>query len=504
MTKFQILDEIGQPAIVLSADFRVLYANQYAKSRFYSIAGIELKENACFQDLFTGSKYGSIGFFFIDLIQKLNENKIEQHTQRFTIDNSLSLQVCFKKNESEELGSYWVLTSVNITKQIFEDELTIKRYQEQVDVFKNLFDMAPVGLGIKDFEGGFYRVNQSLCEITEYTKDDLLALHPSIIFPDYNLERETELYNRILESESKSFRQERTLITSSGKKKIVSETINIVRDEYNHPFLIMVSYQDITEERELQRMLFESRKMEELGKLSGGIAHDFNNMLLPVTLCSDIALQELETLDLSDFPILIRIKTYLEKISIAAQKAKTLVQKLFQYSQTGKYELIPIYMEKEVSNAIDLLLLQKPVNIQIRFEKEEGSFPILGEPLWIQQIVDNLVVNSFHSMKFRESGVVTVRLFSDFGDVVLEVEDDGSGIEDAELNKIFTPFYTKKNASEGTGMGLTIIQTIVHKMNGKIQVYSRPGVGTIFQVLIPKWNPDDKLKNFIDTSGSRS
>lgn len=488
MSNFEFLEFIGQPALVLDESLTVLYANEYAKNRFETIANLDLDEGVSFYDVFKNSDYNAFGKELVDLILELNHLNQNLYTKRIDISFEFSMQLSFKKNVDPELGNLWFITGMNISKQVKENRKLQMRYKEQLDVFKILFDMAPVGLGIKDFEGGFYKVNQGLCNITGYAKEELLILPIDKLFPDYKKEKEELLIKDLIQKKNESFRQEKIIRTSSGDIKVVSETINVVKDEMEHPFLVIVSYLDITEERKLQRQLIESRKMEELGKLSGGLAHDFNNMLLPVTLCSDIALQEMQSMDLTEYPNLIRIQSYLEKISVAALRAKTLIQKLFQYSQSGVYELIPIQMDKEIRKTIEILKLQKPQNINIQLEIQNGEYPVLGESVWLEQILENLVVNSFHSMKFKKVGFVFIRLYNDSGDVILEVEDQGVGIEEDDLDKIFKPFYTNKSSQEGTGFGLIVVQTIVQKMSGRLIVNSKPGEGTLFQILFPKLN----------------
>ncbi|MCC5815367.1 MAG: PAS domain S-box protein [Leptospira sp.] len=488
MLKFDFLELLGQPALVLDSSFKILYANEYARNRFDKMASLTLKEGLTFTSIFENSDYKLIGTWLIDLIRDHDKDGNIQFTDRIDVSEKLSIQLSFKKNFDDEIGVYWVIAGINVAKQIKEDQKLQLRYKEQLDVFKILFDMAPIGLGIRDFEGGFYKVNQGLLEITGYNREELISLSPEELFPDFKSSRESSLIHELIAKDSKSFRQEKRLKKSNGAIRIVSETINIIKDEKSNPFLVIVSYLDITEERDLQQKLLESRKMEELGKLSGGIAHDFNNMLLPVTLCSDIALQEIAKYNLAEKPELKPIKNYLEKISVSAQRAKTLIQKLFQYSQSGVYELFPIYLEQEIPKAMDIINLQKPSHINIVIKLEKGRFPILGESVWIEQVLENLIVNSFHSMKFKVTGNVFLRLFEEFGDVIMEVEDEGMGIEDEELNKIFQPFFTKKSSEEGTGIGMIVIQTMVHKMNGKIRVYSKPGKGTVFQIIFPKWN----------------
>lgn len=485
---YTFLEYIGQPSIALDSEFRILYSNSYAQDRFRSRANVEPQPGKPFLDLFDGHSQKAVALNAIQQIQKLESiGQNTLHGYKLDITKDFTLLISVQKNTLPDGETFWILTGVNTTRQIEEVRKNQARFQEQLEMYRILFEMAPVGLAIKDLEGGFYKANRGLCEITGYDRFQLMDLQPEDIFPDTTRVKEELLIQEMIAKHENVFRSERLLKRSNGESRIVSETLHIINDELNQPYFIIVSYLDITEEKDLQKRLLEARKMEEIGKLSGGIAHDFNNMLLPVMLCSDIALQELKTFSTPTDSKISKIINYIEKISISAQRAKALIQKLFQYSQSGIYELMPIYLDNEVKLCIPTIQADIPQHIQLLWEITEEKCPILGEPTGIFQILDNLVSNAIHSMKFRDAGTIAIRVFNDLEDIALEVEDQGDGISDENLEKIFQPFYTQKSPGEGTGMGLTLVHTIVHKMNGKCQVFSQIGKGTRIRIVFPAW-----------------
>jgi PAS domain S-box-containing protein len=492
MSQFDYIEFFAQPVLVFSDDFKLLAANGYASDRFSKLGKVKLFTGMDMCDTFRKTAFEKPWKKIEDYVRAsahLTENSSECEKifqTKLNLSGTFTVQIALKKN-FQNGKCFWILTGLNVTDQVEKGIKIQKRYQEQLEVFKTLFEMAPIGLAIKDFEGGFYKVNRGLCEIAGYSKEELFQIQPRDLFPEINPKKEAILIQELIEGKFDYFRTEKKLKKSNGTIRIVSETLNLIKDENQVPYIIIVSYLDITEEKDLHQKLVEARNMEELGKLSGGIAHDFNNVLLPVTLCSDIALQEIRSNELPSSPKIKEIESYLQKISVSALRAKTLVQKLFQYSKSGIYELRPILLEKEIPPIIDLLLYEKPPHLGLISEISPGSFPILGELTGVQQVLENLVLNSFHSMKYKEKGSIVVRLFDDADTVVIEVEDEGHGIKDEEMEKIFKPFYSNKNPAEGTGMGLSVVQTIIHKMNGNIRVYSNPGVGTLFQILIPVW-----------------
>jgi two-component system cell cycle sensor histidine kinase/response regulator CckA len=486
MLQFQFLDFIGVPAFTIDEKFNLLGINSHAKKMFQDISRINLKNGDNLTHIFEVSNFSEIYKNFETVfLNFLNSNDFSiNHPMQ--ISEELTIQLSFQKNQQEEKIFYTITGTV--VNGILEKTNKFKiRYEEQLEVFRNLFDLAPIGLAIKDLEGGFFKVNQGLCHITGFTKEEIVNIQSKALFPDFNAEKEKSFIENLALNNIDDYKSEKRIAKSNGEIIEVSENLHLIRDEMNQPYLLIVSYQDLTEEKALQQQLIEARKMEELGRLSGGIAHDFNNMLLPVTLISDIALKELELEPKPLSQLDLKLITYLQKISTSALRAKVLIQKLFQYSQTGIYELKPIQLVDEIKRIYSRLKNEAPKNTDLILEMNDQMLPILGESSGIEQIIENLVVNSFHSIKYQNLGKVVVRVYEYHSEIIVEVEDNGNGIQERELENIFLPFYSGRDTSQGTGMGLIVVQTIVHKMNGKLRLYSNPGKGTIFQLSFPKW-----------------
>jgi|JI8StandDraft_1071087.scaffolds.fasta_scaffold65396_3 two-component system cell cycle sensor histidine kinase/response regulator CckA len=486
MLQFQFLDFIGVHAFAIDENYNILGINCQAKKMFQEISRKNIKTGDNLTDLFIISHLSEIYKKFETIFSNFLESKDFSLNHPLHISEDLTFQLSLQKNQVENL-TFYVITGTVVNGILEITNKTQIRYEEQLEVFRNLFDLAPIGLAIKDLEGGFFKVNQGLCHITGFTKEELVNIQSNVLFPDFKKEKEKAIIDKLALTNIDDYKSEKKIAKSNGEVIEVSENLHLIRDEMNQPYLLIVSYQDLTEEKALQQQLIEARKMEELGRLSGGIAHDFNNMLLPVTLISDIALKELEMAPKPLSQLDIKLITYLQKISTSALRAKVLIQKLFQYSQTGIYDLKPIQLVDEIKRIYSRLKNETPNNIELILEMNDLMLPILGEASGIEQIIENLVVNSFHSIKYKTDGTVVLRVYEYHNEIIVEVEDNGNGIQEGELENIFTPFYSGRDTTQGTGMGLIVVQTIVHKMNGKLRLYSNPGKGTIFQLSFPKW-----------------
>ncbi len=270
---------------------------------------------------------------------------------------------------------------------------------------------------------------------------------------------------------------------------------------------------DITERKqaeerrhELEKQLRQSQKMEAIGILTGGIAHEFNNLLAPILGYTEILKSDKAEND-SD-------RECLDQIHIAGNRAKILVSQMLAYGRQSLSQREPVKLETLVESTIKLIENTIPVNISIRKEIEVDLPPILGVPNEIHQILLNLCINASHAM--QEGGDLSIRLKSkDFykfinsegqkreGEfIVLSVQDTGTGIEQAALDRIFDPFFTTKEVGQGSGLGLSVVQGIVVQHQGHIEVESTVGTegdssrrpnGTTFHVYFPVTTEEVKL-----------
>ena len=244
--------------------------------------------------------------------------------------------------------------------------------------------------------------------------------------------------------------------------------------------------QDITEwrtseerERELQRKLMQSQKLEALGTLAGGIAHDLNNTLTPIMALSKITARRLE-------PGILR--TNIETIHAASQQAGDLVKRVLAFSRQDIIEKKPTNLRNAVIEALTLMRATVPTSIALQTRIDEVP-PIMSDPSQIQQIVTNLVSNAAQAIGGR-LGTITVTLEMICGagtdrTIHLSVADTGDGMDDATRERIFEPFFTRKEVGRGTGLGLSIVAGIVADHGGRIEVISTPGTGARFDLHFP-------------------
>ena len=264
---------------------------------------------------------------------------------------------------------------------------------------------------------------------------------------------------------------------------------------------VVVMARDVSERYKLEKQLRHTQKMEAIGTLAGGIAHDFNNVLTPIMGYSEIIRLKMRQEEHRDQTVL----DYIEEILRAARRAKSLVEQILTFSRSSeKKELLqPIHpIVKEVMKLMHVTL---PTTIQIREDIDEHCGLVSFDPVQIHQILINLCTNSAHAMAGRR-GTLTVRLAKARRDeegrewVELSVADTGCGIEPQLLDRIFEPYFTTKEKSRGTGMGLAMVHGIITRQGGRITVESQVGAGTVFRVLFPTSTEANMLDQAVATS----
>ena len=258
------------------------------------------------------------------------------------------------------------------------------------------------------------------------------------------------------------------------------------RDARGQVFGRMFFFRDITYDKELERQLLHSQKMDSIGTLAGGVAHDFNHLLPTLLGYNELLKRELQ----DDAPR----KHKLLQIEKSANRAAELTGQLLAFSRRHPTLLKVFDLNKLVTETMNMLRSTVPASIELNSDCYPKLPNIEADETQIQQVLINLVINARDALP--GSGHITISSRPGFDTqavantsstiyTILEVEDDGVGIPKDVLHRIFEPFYTTKEVGKGTGLGLAMVYGIVKKHNGFIEVTSALGVGTKFSVFLP-------------------
>jgi signal transduction histidine kinase len=225
-------------------------------------------------------------------------------------------------------------------------------------------------------------------------------------------------------------------------------------------------------------------KVNSLGRVAAGIAHEIRNPLTGI----NTYLYSLETLYRSgkeecvDQEMADRI---FGQIKAASRKIESVIKRVIDFSKPGVPRFSTISLNRPVEDAVKLLetTLRKS-RVRLILEPAPDLPPVHADGLLLEQVTMNLVDNAARAMAGQAGDkIIEVRTFADRDRVVLEVADSGPGVPDTARDKIFDPFFTTK--SDGTGIGLSIVQRIVADHNGFIRVDNSSSGGALFRVELP-------------------
>lgn len=271
-----------------------------------------------------------------------------------------------------------------------------------------------------------------------------------------------------------------------GDETVFDITASPIKDRNGEVSGVIVIAQNATEQYRLERQLRHTQKMEAIGTLAGGVAHDFNNVLTPIMGYTEIIRLKLKQDRFGDKAVY----DYLEEILKAAKRAKSLVEQVLTFSRSIEKRAVLQYLHPIVKEVMKLMRVTLPSTIVIVEEVNEKCGRVLIDPVQIHQVLINLCTNAAHAMTGKH-GVLTVKLDrlpleEDGRDwLELSVSDTGMGIEAELLDRIFEPYFSTKEKTSGTGMGLAMVHGIISRQGGKITVESEIGKGSVFRVRLP-------------------
>lgn len=231
---------------------------------------------------------------------------------------------------------------------------------------------------------------------------------------------------------------------------------------------------------EFQGRLAQSLKMEAIGSLAGGIAHDFNNILGALRGFVELAQEGIDKDHQS--------QVFLKEALVSTDRARKLVEQLLSFARgerkrTGTIDAGPLLQE-----ILTWIRSTLPPHIHLQSRIEPGTYPVSLESTDLHRILTNLTSNSVHAMKSL-GGLLEVNIrhctLEDIRALHLQVVDFGYGISAEHISRIFDPFYTTKGPKEGMGLGLSVVHNLVRLGGGTIEVCSRAGEGTRFDIKIP-------------------
>jgi PAS domain S-box-containing protein len=362
--------------------------------------------------------------------------------------------------------------------------------------FRMLFDNVPIGLYRTTPDGRIILANPALLRLLGCkTFDELAGLHLTDAGFAPGSNRQIFLQQMRTGGEIRGL--ESVWTRKDGATIHVRESARAARDGDGNALYYDGMVEDITEQKHVEQALRESeenlrqfQKMEAIGQLAGGIAHDFNNILAGIIGYVDLSLPHAEKGS--------TLEKNLHYVMAASDRAKRLVEQILVFSRKGSAKKSVVAIQPLILEAMELLKATIPSSVLIKADVRDDAKRVLADPTQIHEALINLATNAVHAMERR--GILRIRLFTQLveksmqGKIgvlqpgeysVIEVEDNGTGMDPRTLSRAFEPFFTTKAVGEGTGMGLSVVVGVVQGHCGDIRVKSEEGKGTTVTLYLP-------------------
>lgn len=312
-----------------------------------------------------------------------------------------------------------------------------------------------------------------------------------------------------LKGEEDYHTQEFRVLRPDGRVVVVRGDAMVLRDDVGNPLRMVGLNRDITEQRFLEGQLLQAQKMEAIGRLAGGVAHDFNNKLSVI-------------LGYAELSRLVQVGTekfheYLSEIVKAAEHSRDVTHQLLTFSSNELITPCRVDLNRLILQAQRSLLQAIVPQIQLDLSLAQGIWPVLMDPVQVNQVITNLVLNSCDAMP--QGGTISIetknvticrggyRVDAEPAPgeyVMVSVRDTGVGMDSELQKKVFEPFFTTKGIGLRTGLGLSTVYGIMNQNGGAVQLHSEPGQGSTFTLYFPRIAEQKELPLPLPTEFSRT
>ena len=396
------------------------------------------------------------------------------------------------------------LTYSELEKRIQELEEAEKALQKNLTLYNGLIETTNTGFVILDQEGKVIDANQEYVRLSGHKNLSQIYGRSVVEWTaDYEKEKNAEAVDKCFrEGQIRNLNID--YINAQGKITPIEINATVVKVDGAPQILTLC--RDITDRKQaeeerlrLEERLQRSEKMEAIGLLAGGVAHDLNNVLGVVVGYAELLLMDADKSS--------SIRPSLVNIMNGGQRAAAIVEDLLTLARRGVSDRDVLNLNKIIADCQQSPEFEKlsfyHSSVKIKADLEPALLNISGSSVHLGKTLYNLISNASEAM--AKGGIVTIKTTNQYLDkpiqgydhiregdyVVLSVSDTGGGIHEADLKRIFEPFYTKKvMGRSGTGLGLAVVWGTMKDHHGYINVESEEGKGSTFTLYFPVTRED--------------
>ena len=510
--------------------FRSIFDNAQIGIAFFNIDSQEHVSNRALQEMlgYSGEELGRLGQWdeivapedrasgaerYAELIQ--GKRDTDEYEQRF-VRRDGSIVIANDKFQLLRDAAGKPQYIVGLTEDITERKRTQEALQESEQLFRTVFENAPVGIGLYNVPKAQYFTNRALHEMLDYTHEDLNSVEKwdRVVHPNERASG-AKRYAELLEGKRDYDEWEQRFIRRDGRLVIADGAFTVIRDIAGNPLYLLNTTKDITDRKQAEADLVTAKEQavaatQAKSDFLANMSHEIRTPMNAILGMTHLALKTELTPKQRD---------YLTKTKGAAQALLGIINDILDFSkiEAGKLDVETIeFRLDQVLDNLSSVVSQKAQdkNLEFLISAQHDIPPnLIGDPLRLGQILINLVNNA---VKFTDRGEVVVSVVveekvSDRVKLKVSVRDSGIGMTPEQTARMFQPFSQADTSTSrkygGTGLGLSISKRLVELMGGEIWVESKYGLGSTF--LFTAWfeigSPEPEHKRFIpDLAGVRA
>lgn len=466
-----------------------------------SLEGAWTWANSRLCQIFGYSQQEVLGRHCADMLAPENRKSWIELQRRLLCGQSESVATelpCQRKDGSDLWASFTVSVARDLEGRprhlvAVVDDISIRKWTEaNLSRIRAAIEGASEAIAIHDVEGCVTYVNRAFIRLFGRGLEGLPGPWPTLsLFADAAVGR--AVCNSL--ARHQAWEGESEMRGAQGRSLRVELRANPIRDEQGAVIGFISLHKDVTQQRELEASFRRAQRLEALGRLSGGVAHDFNNLLTVMRGNAELLLMSSDRLPREAVDLL-------HNILKASDSAAKLTRQLLIFSRRQTLQPQAVNLNEVVKGLAKMLRRVIREDIQMECVQADGLPFVYADPAMLEQVLMNLVVNARDAMPHGgHLRIATESLELDgiptHGNpdappgrfVCLRVSDTGIGILPDQLSRIFEPFYTTKEAGQGTGLGLATVDSIARQHRGWVEVSSRVGEGSEFRVYLPAIAP---------------
>ncbi len=463
-----IFDNLADLAVVIERDHTIIKCNR----KFAQFVRIKAKDaigkRSC--DLLEGTELACDKEEELQITKRMFQTKESMSVLRLTPPPDDNHWEIARSPITDNEGN---VEAILVTWHRITERVKLHREIESAEQkFKSFINSAQDWISIKDLEGRYVIVNPVTARAFHLPAEYFIGKYPREIFPAKMTEQIEKHDREVIDSQQYQTYQE--LIPIDGQDHHF-DTIRFPLTDYQGDIIgVCTIARDNTREMRLKEQLAQSEKLAALGKLAAGVAHEINNPLTGILAYAEDVADELTKRELKDDMKVIVRETL---------RCRDIVRNLLDFARQDDPKLEEVNPNEIINNSLHLVeRLPQFRDITIEKYLDDNIPEIHSDPQQVQQVLLNFMLNAADAMKLRGKIKISTEYDPNNDNCIISVEDNGPGIPENLIDKIFEPFFSTKGTN---GLGLAVSWGIVERHRGTIEVDMPESGGAIFKIVLP-------------------